>query len=242
MKNLKIKLALMAVSIALIPTAQACDTHFWLVRWAKAHRKNIGDEAVFLKTHPKIAARLDKKCMNARKRKHHENPTPTPRPTPTPTPRPTPSSTPTPTITPVPTPTPTPTPAGPQCVLTALFYRCPEHICTEVDGVQLGNRIYSREEITQIMQDTHIQNGLVVLAKQALGARLNIQCQNSPSQCVDSTLAGVDMIIGNLVVPPIGDGFLPLSSVSNLVAILTDYNFGRSCAHNCDDPPCPEEE
>jgi hypothetical protein len=235
-----IKLSLLVVAIALSPTAEGCNTHFWLVRWAKAHHKNIGDEALFLKTHPKIAARLDKKCENARKR-HHATPTPSPSstvrsPTPTPTARPTATPTPRPSVTPTPTPqvTPTPTP-GLGCVQPWGFFRCPAFVC--VDSVRLGNTVYTRDQINLILHNFST-DGLVQLAQQAIGARLNIECLGAPGECIVQTLADVDVVIGNKVVPPIGGDTLPPSP---LTLILKEYNLGRSCAKNCDDPPCTEE-
>jgi hypothetical protein len=236
MKNLKIKLALMGVSIALIPTAQACDTHFWLVRWAKAHRQTIADDAAFLKSHPKIAARLDKKCMNARKRKKHPTPTPTPA-TPTPTPRPTPSPTPvipTPTPTPATTPTPTPSPT-PGCVMGPVCWIMnQDDWCQE--EVVLGNRSYTKAELVQITNQPKGVNGLVDLARELFSAKVAIGC-NADASCIAGIVATADLTIGNLIVPPIGNGFLPPGSVNNLVLALRDYNQGRLCAPLCEEDP-----
>jgi hypothetical protein len=212
-------------------SAQACDTHFWLVGWARNHRQNIADEALFLKNNPKIAARLDKKCENARKhpkRRHHEKPTPTPIPAPTGTPRPTPSPTPTPSVTPTPTPSPTPgCVMGPVCWLMT-----PDWCATELT---LGNHLYDETELRMILnQPANSPNGLVQLARELISAKIGIAC-NAPAECIRATVAQADFVIGNLIVPPIGNGFLPPASVSNLVVTLHEYNVGLLCAPLCEE-------
>lgn len=106
-----------------------------------------------------------------------------------------------------------------------------------VDSVQLGDTLYTREEIDLILHNPST-DGLVQLAQQAIGAILNIKCLDAPADCIVQTLADVDVVIGSKVVPPIGEDTMPPSPLTD---ILKEYNLGRSCAKNCDDPPCPEE-
>lgn len=224
-KTLLAALCLSAVS------AQACDTHFWLVRWAKHHHENIADEALFLQSHPKIAARLDRKCENARKHKgkrHHENLTPTPTPNPTGTPNPTPSPSPTPSSTPTPSPTPTPTPAG--CVMGPLCWLGTDWCIFEMP---LGNRVYNEAELRSILAEpVNPTNGLVNLARELISTKLGLACNSNPI-CIIETVNQADFVIGDLVVPPVGNGFLPLSAVSNLVQMLHAYSQGERCAPLC---------
>jgi hypothetical protein len=49
-------------------------------------------------------------------------------------------------------------------------------------------------------------------------------------------LAAVDASIGSLVIPPVGNGHLPLSPY---VRTLGLYNEGASCAPRCDVPAPP---
>ncbi len=82
-------------------------------------------------------------------------------------------------------------------------------------------------------------NGLLQLAKQLIAAKLNIICLNADDDCITQTVADSDIVIGNNVIPPIGNGCMRPEDVSNLVTILTQYNIGHMCARPCVDPPCP---
>jgi hypothetical protein len=161
-------------------------------------------------------------------------PTPTARPTPTPTPRPTPSATPTPPVTPTPTPTVTPTPTPGGCVMDRVCWLHTDWCTTEL---QLGNHVYNEAQLRSILQEpTAFQNGLVALAHELISARLGIACDSNPA-CIRDTLAQADFLIGNLIIPPVGNGFLPPASVSNIVQILHSYNAGQLCAPLCEEEP-----
>jgi cell division septation protein DedD len=169
----------------------------------------------------------------------HPSPTPTPTPTPvhTPTPTPTPHTpTPTPTTAPTATPTPTPT-ATPGCVYVG-FWRChPELWCFE--ELRLGKTSYNVEQVYTILHENNYRNGLTLLAKPLIIAKLNTMCNHAPGDCILQTIADSDVVIDGLVIPPFGNGFLSPNAVSNLVAILNQYSYGRMCAPPCFDPACP---
>ena len=82
-------------------------------------------------------------------------------------------------------------------------------------------------------------NGLVDLAQQLIAAKLNIACNHSDDSCIAQTIVDSDAIIGDLIVPPIGNGFLPENTVSNLVTLLTSYNKGNMCVPYCEPTPTP---
>ena len=161
-------------------------------------------------------------------------PTPTPTATHTPTPTPTATATATPTatatFTATPTPTPTPTPSG-GCSLTIGYWQT--HQQWPVNQLQLGNVIYNRQELQSILEQPVRGNGLVQLAHQEIGAKLNI-ANGADGSCIADTLAAADAAIGNLVIPPVGSGFL---QPTIYVRTLTLYNQGSLCVPHCDLPP-----
>ena len=160
-------------------------------------------------------------------------PSPTPSPTVTPTATPTATATATPTASATATPTVSPTPTTSGCVLAAGYWK--NHDEWPLNQLQLGNRMYNRQELQAILRQPPRGNNLVQLARQEITAKLNI-ANGADGSCVAQTLAAVDALIGNLVIPPVGNGHLPLTSY---VRTLGLYNEGRLCAPQCDLPPSP---
>lgn len=105
-----------------------------------------------------------------------------------------------------------------------------------VNQLQLGNRTYNRQELQSILQQAVRGNGLVQLARQEIIAKLNI-ASGVDGNCVAQTLAAVDALIGNLVIPPVGNGFLRPSAYAGT---LTRYNGGALCAPQCEWSPPPD--
>jgi hypothetical protein len=85
-----------------------------------------------------------------------------------------------------------------------------------------------------ILDNAAQSNGLVILAHQLIAAKLNIANGADPS-AVQQTLIDADNMIGGLVVPPIGNGYLPPSQTSNLTETLTEYNEGTIGPGHCND-------
>jgi hypothetical protein len=147
-------------------------------------------------------------------------------PTPTPTPYSRPSPTPTPTV--IPTATPTVTPAG--CVFSQGYWKT--HAEWPVNQLQLGNVTYNRQQLQSILENAVRINGLVSLAYQEIAAKLNL-ANGGDGSCIQQTLAQADALIGDLVIPPVGTGFLPARDTSDFVNTLTQYNEGFLCAPHC---------
>jgi hypothetical protein len=160
---------------------------------------------------------------------------PTPTPTPTATPTATPTPTPTPTATPTATPTPTPAPVG--CVFGQGYWK--NHPAQwPVTQLQLGNRVYTQQELLSILHQSVRGNGLVLLAHQEIAAKLNI-ANGADGSCIEQTLADADAMIGDLVIPPVGNGYLAPRDVSALADTLDQYNEGLLCAPSCDGDQSP---
>jgi hypothetical protein len=157
-------------------------------------------------------------------------PTPTPSvtPTATPTPSATPSATPTPTVTP--TVTPTPTPVG--CVFSQGYWKNHPQ-AWPVTELQLGNVTYTQDQLLAILHEPVRGNGILILAHQEIAAKLNI-ANGADGSCIQQTLADADALIGDLVIPPIGTGYLRPRDVSPTAGILGNYNEGGLCAPSCD--------
>ena len=158
---------------------------------------------------------------------------------PTVTPTVTPTATATPTATPSGTPTATATPSGTPgvCVRGQGYWKNhPE--AWPVTELQLGNVTYDQQQLLDILRHPVRGNGLVSLAHHLIAAKLNIANGADPS-CIQQTIADADALIGDLVVPPIGDGFLAPSDVEALKDTLEDYNEGRLCAPSCEPNPEP---
>jgi hypothetical protein len=67
---------------------------------------------------------------------------------------------------------------------------------------------------------------------------LNVANGEDPS-CIQQTIADADALIGDLVVPPVGDGCLSPRDVNALKDTLEDYNEGHLCAPSCDNNGSP---
>jgi hypothetical protein len=76
-------------------------------------------------------------------------------------------------------------------------------------------------------------NGLLILAHQLIAAKLNIANGADPS-AVQQTITDADNMIGALVVPPIGDGYLAPDQTGSLTETLTEYNEGTIGPGHCD--------
>jgi hypothetical protein len=91
--------------------------------------------------------------------------------------------------------------------------------CT--DTLQLGDVVYDQRELLAILYFDVRQNGLVSLAHQLIAAKLNVACDSAdPTTCIEDA----DALIGSLVVPPLGFGYLTAATTSSLVDCLTAFN------------------
>jgi len=157
-------------------------------------------------------------------------------PTATPTPAHTPTATPTATVTSTPTvtPTATATPTAVGCVLGQGYWK--NHPAQwPVTQLQLGNVTYNQQQLLSILNQPVRGNGLISLAYQEIAAKLNI-ANGAGAVCIQQTLMSADALIGNLVIPPVGTGFLPPTALERT---LDQYNEGRLCIPTCELPPQP---
>jgi hypothetical protein len=104
-----------------------------------------------------------------------------------------------------------------------------------VNQLQLGNRTYNRQELQSILQQAVHRNALVELAREEIAAKLNM-ANGADGSCIEQTLAAADALIGNLVIPPVGNGFL---RPTPYVRTLRRYNGGHLCSPHCHSSPPP---
>ena len=103
-----------------------------------------------------------------------------------------------------------------------------------VTSLTLGTVTYQAAELMAILDDPARGNGLVILVHQLIAAKLNIANGADPS-AVQQAITDADNMIGALVVPPIGNGYLAPGQTGDLVETLTQYNEGTIGPGHCND-------
>jgi hypothetical protein len=89
----------------------------------------------------------------------------------------------------------------------------------------LGNVVYTEAQLCAIYHTPANGNGLIALAHQLITVKLN-QCNGSDVSAIATDIANADALIGNLVIPPVGAGYLHPSVTSSVTQTLDDYNNG----------------
>lgn len=101
-----------------------------------------------------------------------------------------------------------------------------------VTSLTLGTVTYQAGELMAILDNPARGNGLVILTHQLIAAKLNIANGADPS-VVQQAISDADNMIGALVVPPIGDGYLAPEQTGDLTETLTEYNEGTIGPGHC---------
>uniref|UniRef100_A0A832I693 Uncharacterized protein n=1 Tax=Eiseniibacteriota bacterium TaxID=2212470 RepID=A0A832I693_UNCEI len=103
-------------------------------------------------------------------------------------------------------------------------------------NLTLGTVNYTQAQLLSILASPVKGNGLVSLAHQLIAAKLNVANGADPSAAA-AAIAAADALIGGLVVPPVGAGYLPPSATSATTQILDDYNNGIIGPGHCGTVP-----
>jgi len=103
----------------------------------------------------------------------------------------------------------------------------------KASGLQLGSVSYTAADLLSILNKPAAGNGLVALAHQLIAAKLNVAAGGDPT-AVAADIATSDALIGSLVIPPLGGGYLAPSLTSGLVGALSSYNEGATGPGHCD--------
>jgi hypothetical protein len=110
------------------------------------------------------------------------------------------------------------------CTYTIGYWKTHEE-AWPVTGLTLGTVYYTKAELLAILNTSVGGNGLISLAHQLIGAKLNIAAGADPTAAA-AFIASADALIGGLVVPPVGAGYLHPSITTTLTQGLDDYNNG----------------
>ena len=98
----------------------------------------------------------------------------------------------------------------------------------------LGAVSYNASQLLLILNRPAQGNGLITLAHQLIATKLNIVNGADPT-AVQQTASVADTMIGGLIIPPIGNGYLSPGQTSNLTDTLTEYNEGTIGPGHCND-------
>jgi hypothetical protein len=109
-----------------------------------------------------------------------------------------------------------------------------------VSGLTLGTVAYTAAQLEQILLQPvgngSGANGLISLAHQLIAAKLNL-AGGADGSSISSTITSADALIGGLVVPPVGTGYLDPSSSDALTQALDDFNQGVTGPGHCGETP-----
>lgn len=127
------------------------------------------------------------------------------------------------------------TTATTNCTYTVGYWKNHEE-AWPVTSLTLGTVVYTKAELLSILNEDVNGNGLVSLAHQLIAAKLNI-AQGADPSAASACIAAADALIGNLVVPPVGSGYLDPSTTSATTQCLDDYNNGVTGPGHCGTVP-----
>lgn len=122
---------------------------------------------------------------------------------------------------------------GSSCTYTQGYWRTHPD-AWPVTSLTLGTVTYQAAELMAILDNPAQGNGLVILTHQLIAAKLNIANGADPS-AVQQAITDADAMVAGLVIPPIGNGYLPASQTSVLTETLTEYNEGTIGPGHCND-------
>lgn len=121
------------------------------------------------------------------------------------------------------------------CTLTQGYWKNHPSAWSRVSTMFLGNVSYTNAQLMQIFNTPANGNGLISLAHQLIAAKLNVLLGAVPVTQVQNAITQADALIGNLVVPPIGSGFLAPADTDALTNILDQFNSGQLGTTHCPD-------
>ena len=105
--------------------------------------------------------------------------------------------------------------------------------------LRLGSVVYTKQQLLSILNESVRGNGLVSLAHQLIATKLNIANGADPTS-IREFVDHADALIGDLVVPPVGGGYLRPNQTSSLTQAPDDFNNGRKGPGHCGSVPVEE--
>ncbi|MFN0152497.1 MAG: hypothetical protein ACKVU1_17485 [bacterium] len=104
-----------------------------------------------------------------------------------------------------------------------------------VSSLTLGSVSYTAAQLMSILRQSVQGNGLVSMSRQLIATKLNLAMGADPTD-VAPTVVAADALIGALVVPPVGSGYLAPATTSAFTEVLDDFNNGIIGPGHCGDP------
>jgi len=127
---------------------------------------------------------------------------------------------------------------GESCTFTQGYWKThdgsPNENVWPVGELTLGTVTYTQAQLSAIFDEPAKGNGLISLAHQLIAAKLNI-ANGADGTAIEGTISAADALIGDLVVPPVGNGSLAPSVTDTLTTILRNYNEGAIGPGHCGD-------
>lgn len=99
-------------------------------------------------------------------------------------------------------------------------------------GLTLGTVSYDVNQLFSIFNTPAAGNGLIALAHQLIAAKLNI-AKGADGTVITQTITDADNLIGGLVIPSVGNGYLAPAQTSALITALTNFNEGATGPGHC---------
>ena len=118
-----------------------------------------------------------------------------------------------------------------ECTYTQGFWKNHE-LRWPVSEIDLGNRTYTQKELLSILKEPVRGNGLVLLARQLIAAKLNIANGSSNTE-IKEYIEDADKIIGDFLISPIGEDKLRPNETSKIAEMIDDYNNGLIGPGHC---------
>lgn len=106
-----------------------------------------------------------------------------------------------------------------------------------VSNLTLGTVNYTAAQLLQIFNQPAAGNGLISMAHQLIAAKLNIANGAIAPAATLTAISQADALIGGLVSPPIGAGYLAPGSTSGLTNTLDNFNQGITGPGHCGSTP-----
>lgn len=98
-----------------------------------------------------------------------------------------------------------------------------------LNSMVLGTVTYSDVNLLAVLKTPAQGNGLIALAHQLIAAKLNL----ANGSAVADAIKDADILIGDRIVPPVGNGFLKPDLTSSLTDQLARYNEGATGPGHC---------
>jgi hypothetical protein len=117
----------------------------------------------------------------------------------------------------------TPPPTSGDCVFTQGFWKTHPTLWP-IPSITLGTQLYTEAQMLLIFNTPAAGNGLISLAHQLAAVKLNIATGAIAPPVTLAAVSAADALIGNLLIPPIGSGFLSPATTSNLNDLLESFN------------------